>query len=61
MIRAFDSRRSNAAQTKPMTGETSKDIPTSDALAQFTPSPNTCPFAIAELAKPTPIIDPISV
>ena len=44
-----------------MIGENSSDIPTSDAFAQFTPSPNTWPLVIIELARPTPMIAPISV
>src|ERR1700733_10515029 len=41
-------------------GETIKELNTSDALAQLTPSPKTCP-EIKELANPTPMIDPIKV
>src|SRR5450755_1517414 len=51
---------SKAAQTKPTSGETNKEMPTSFALTQFTPSPNSCPADIIEFAKPTPIMEPIS-
>jgi hypothetical protein len=43
-----------------MIGETIKELNTSDALAQFTPSPKTCPET-SELANPTPMIEPIKV
>src|ERR1700683_4426905 len=54
------SSNSAAAQTKPTRGETSKDKPTSFAFTQFTPSPNSCPFANSEFANPTPMMEPIS-
>src|SRR6202011_3015339 len=43
-----------------MIGETIKELNTSDAWAQLTPSPKTCP-EISELASPTPMIEPINV
>src|SRR5450432_2302580 len=61
LIKAFDNKRRSAEQVKPTMGEISRDMPTSDALAQFTPSPNTCPAPIIELARPTPIMAPMSV
>src|ERR1035438_6804619 len=54
------SSSSAAAQTKPTSGETSKDEPTSFALTQFTPSPNSCPFDNIEFARPTPMMEPMS-
>src|ERR1700693_3173199 len=54
------SSNSPAAQTKPTSGEISSDKPTSLALTQLTPSPNSCPFANSEFASPTPIMEPIS-
>src|SRR5215831_6372582 len=50
-----------AAPQNPTTGEIIRDNPTSLALAQFTPSPNTRPFVIKEFARPTPMIEPIKV
>src|SRR5580704_18204318 len=41
-------------------GDTSSEIPTSRAFAQFTPSPNSRPPTKSEFASPTPRIDPIS-
>src|SRR5262249_6554875 len=55
------SSRSAAAPQNPTIGETSRDVPTSLALAQLTPSPNTWPFDSTEFASPTPIIEPIRV
>src|ERR1700693_5002211 len=43
-----------------MIGETIKELNTSDAFPQLTPSPKTCP-EITELASPTPMIEPINV
>src|SRR5262245_29321621 len=51
----------SADAQNPIAGEISSDRPTSRAFAQLTPSPNVLPLAMAELARPTPIIDPISV
>src|ERR1700739_3094361 len=59
-MRSLSSGSSIAEQTNPTMGETSNELNTSDALAQLTPSPKTCPESI-ELAKPTPIIEPIKV
>src|ERR1700683_829678 len=58
---ALHKSRRSAAQLNPTIGEISSDIPTSEALAQFTPSPKTWPLAIIELASPTPMMAPISV
>src|SRR5258708_20510459 len=44
-----------------MTGEISRDMPTSRVFPQLTPSPNVWPDDIKELAKPTPRIEPIRV
>src|SRR5579885_2132385 len=52
---------SNAAPPKPTIGEISSVAPTSLALAQLTPSPNSCAPESQELARPTPIMAPISV
>src|SRR5271155_5491424 len=59
LIKAFIVSKSNAAAPNPTIGETSNDMPTSDALAQFTPSPNSRPAESIEFASPTPIIAPI--
>src|SRR5579862_9313223 len=58
---ALNNSRSRAEKVKPTTGETSREIPTSEALAQFTPSPNTWPGESMELARPTPMMAPTSV
>ena len=50
----------SAAHTKPTNGETSREMPTSFALTQLTPSPNSCPFANKEFASPTPMMEPTS-
>ncbi len=47
-------------QAKPTKGETSRDKPTSLALAQFIP-PRKFPEFITEFINPTPMIDPINV
>src|SRR5262245_13027539 len=60
LMRLFASRSNAAAPQNPTTGETSSDVPTSVALDQSTPSPNRRPPARTELAKPTPIIEPIN-
>src|ERR1700689_547092 len=52
------SSSSKAEQTKPTMGETSKVVPTSVALAQLTPSPNSRPPASSEFASPTPMMEP---
>src|SRR6202035_4639209 len=44
----------------PTIGETIRELNTSDALLQLTPSPKTCP-EINELASPTPMMEPIKV
>src|SRR5579862_634784 len=53
--------RSSAAHPKPTIGETRSDVPTSVALAQLMPSPNSPAPEIYELAKPTPMMAPIKV
>src|SRR5262249_32065104 len=60
-MRTLDASRSNAAAPKPTIGESSRDMPTSEALAQLTPSPQLCPPLRAELARPTPRIEPMRV
>src|SRR5579862_7398697 len=60
LINTFINKSNRPAQTNPTIGETSSEVPTSVALAQFTPSPNTWPGVSKEFASPTPIIDPIS-
>src|SRR5262245_6943128 len=54
----FMARSSRAAATKPITGEISRDKPTSTALAQLTPE--TLHRVIRLFASPTPRIEPIS-
>src|ERR1700722_12585646 len=49
-----------AEQTNPMIGETMRELKTSEAFAQLTPSPKTRP-EMSELANPTPMIEPINV
>src|SRR5580658_150833 len=44
-----------------MIGENSSALPVSLTLAQFTPSPKTCPGESTEFARPTPMIAPINV
>jgi len=53
----FRTRSSIPAPRNPKTGEMSSDMPTSCALAQFTPSPKAPPLSI-EFARPTPRIEP---
>jgi hypothetical protein len=60
LTNALRSSSKSAAPTKPMMGETSKELNTSCALTQFTPSPKTRPLSI-EFARPTPMMEPISV
>ena len=55
------SRSSSApAHTKPMIGETRSAVNVSPTLAQLTPSPKTWPGAMTLLARPTPMIAPMS-
>src|SRR5262249_37013038 len=59
-IRTFAANSSSPAQTNPMSGDSSSDFPTPTACAQSTPL---VPLlaAIIWFARPTPMIDPISV
>src|SRR5215475_7424972 len=60
LMRLFASSSNVAARHNPTTGETNSDVPTSVAFVQSTPSPKGRPPARTELAKPTPIIEPIN-
>src|ERR1700742_2618923 len=60
-MNVFESISSRAAQVNPTIGEMSSDMPTSEAFAQFTPSPKTWPLLIIEFASPTPMIEPMRV
>src|SRR5579863_4466710 len=60
LIRTFMVSNSRAATPNPTIGEISSDMPTSDAFAQFTPSPNSWPAESIEFARPTPMIAPIN-
>src|SRR5271165_5796415 len=57
----LQSSRSKAAQQNPMIGETRSEMPISLAFTQLTPSPNSWEPEAHELARPTPIMAPISV
>src|ERR1043166_683150 len=60
-ISTFAVKSKTAAPAKPMIGDTRREIPTSEAFDQFTPSPNRCPEDKMAFANPTPRIDPIKV
>src|SRR5581483_3302066 len=61
LISALQHSRRSAAAQKPTIGDTRREVPTSEAFAQLTPSPNTCPLESIEFANPTPMMAPISV
>src|SRR5689334_11649130 len=58
---ALATKRRMAEQTKPISGDISRDANVSWTFPQFTPSPNTWPGDINEFAKPTPMMDPIKL
>src|SRR6202046_778246 len=60
LISILHNRSRPPAHTKPTIGDTRSDVPTSEALAQLIPSPKV-PALSHELARPTPMIAPISV
>jgi hypothetical protein len=57
----FASSNSNAASTKPMSGEKINALTVSSTLAQLTPSPKALSGLMSEFIKPTPTMEPISV
>src|SRR5215470_17971374 len=57
---AFKARSNNAAPTNPTSGEIKRDLPTAAACCQSTPLV-AVDLSSSSLARPTPMIDPISV